>query len=80
MDQRPWAAVRTARYPQVLMLTAPPGRDRVPDSRYAGESVRVLPEPAGGVRVTPGTRQARPRPQGNRLGRAAWFMHTRRQA
>ena len=37
------------------------------------------PEPAVGVSVTPGTRQDRLWPEGNRIGRVAWFMYTRRQ-
>ena len=48
----------------------------VADSRYAGGTVGASPEPAVGVSVTPGTCQARLRPQDNRLGGGAWFVYT----
>src|SRR5690348_8671095 len=49
----------------------------VPDDR----GMRVSsPEPAVGGYVTPGTRQACLSPLGNRSGKAAWLMYTRRQA
>ena len=64
-----------------LMLTAPRQAGiGLPAAGMGVEAWVSSPEPAGGVSVTPGTRQARPRPQGNRPGRAAWFMHTRRRA
>jgi len=37
------------------------------------------PEPAVGGSVTPGTRQARLWPQGNRPGKGEWFMYTQRR-
>ena len=45
-----------------------------------GEMRVSSPEPAVGGYVTPGTRQARLSPLGNRSGKAAWLMYTRRQA
>jgi len=36
-----------------------------------------FPGPAVGSYVTPGTRQARLSPQGNRTGKAAWLMYTK---
>src|SRR6266576_391017 len=49
----------------------------MPDDRG---KVGIFPEPAVERYVTPGTRQARLPPQGNRSGKAAWLMYTRRQA
>ena len=42
-----------------VRVTLSGNQDRVAASRYAGGSASVLPEPAAGGSVTPGTRQAR---------------------